>query len=161
MDDSNRDGARAYQVRVGPAIGDDRFSKLPAAEVALLNRDDEPGFFLDLRTPLATTESGGKSTFTVVLDRAPTAAVRLPLRSSDEGEGMVSPAELVFDPQSWSQPQTVTVTGADDQEEDGGQMYRVLTDPAVSEDPQYAGIDAEDLDARNADDELVRVAARS
>ena len=160
-DDSSKDGARPYSVRVGPPISqDERWARLPPAQVALVNRDDEAGFAFDARTPLSTSESGAKSTFTVVLNRAPSATVRLPLASSDAGEGVVTPAELVFEPQSWNQAQTVTVTGVDDPDRDGAQSYRVVTGVATSADPEYAGIDPDDLEARNADNEFERVAAQ-
>jgi hypothetical protein len=161
-DDTAVDGARAYQVRVGPAqSGDARYPALPSTLVSLVNRDDEPGFhFQQARAPLLTSETASKDTFTVVLTRAPTATVRLPLSSSDAGEGQVSPAELVFEPQSWNQAQTVTLTGVDDADGDGAQVYRVVTGAALSSDPQYAGLDPQDLEARNGDNDFERLAPR-
>ena len=53
----------------------------------------------------------------------------------------MSPGELVFEPGTWNQPQTVTVMGIDDDEQDGNQSYQVLTGAAVSDDADYAGID--------------------
>jgi hypothetical protein len=161
VDDAAADGARPYQVQVGPASSvDTRYSSLPASTVSLLNRDDEPGFYLSGRLPMVTSESGSKATFMVVLNRAPAATVRLPLSTSDAGEGTVAPAELVFEPQTWNQPQTVTVTGVDDQDRDGSQAYRVVTGAAVSADAAYGGLDPDDLDVRNADNEFERVTAQ-
>jgi hypothetical protein len=161
VDDASRDGARAFEVRVGPAASDDpRYAGFTGPAVSVLNRDDEPGFHLVAPATLATTERGGTATFTVVLNRAPAAAVRLPISSSDVGEGTVAPAELVFEPAAWNQPRTVTVTGVDDEEEDGNQPFRILLGAAVSADADYAGIDPGDLDARNGDNEFERVAAQ-
>jgi hypothetical protein len=161
VDDSRRDGARPYEVRVGPAVSDDiGWTGTPGDPVSVVNRDDEPGFTVVAREPLSTTEAGAQATFTVVLDRAPTAAVRLALASTDPGEGNVSPAEVVFEPQGWDQPRTVTVTGVDDLENDGTQRYRILIAAATSADPEYAGLDPDDLEARNGVDEIERVAAQ-
>ena len=162
VDDTRADGARTYQIRVGPASGGDaRYTVLPATGLALRNRDDELGFFVEPKQPpLQTTESGGVATFTVALNRAPAATVRLPLGSSDEGEATVSPAELVFSVESWQTPQVVTVTGIDDPDRDGDQAFRVMTGPATSADPAYAGVDPEDIEIGNRDDEIEPVVAQ-
>jgi hypothetical protein len=63
-------------------------------------------------TPVAgleTTEEGGAATFTVVLKSQPTAAVVIPIASSDPTEGAASPAAIAFTAANWSVPQTVTV----------------------------------------------------
>jgi hypothetical protein len=161
IDDSRTDGARAYQVLVGPASdGDERYQRLAATRVSLVNRDDEPGFFVTAATPLATAESGTQATFTVTLNRAPTATVQLPVTSSDPGEGTVSTPALVFEPQTWDLPRTIKVTGTDDPEQDGLQPYRILLGTSTSADAAYAGIDPDDLPARNIDDDFTRVASR-
>jgi hypothetical protein len=161
VDDSARDGHRSYGVTIGPSISQDsRYHGVSAAPVALVNRDDEPGFSFEGPALLLTSESGAGSSFKVVLNRAPSATVRLPLDSSDAGEGKVSPSELVFEPGAWNLPQTVTVSGIDDGERDGSQGYQVLTGAAVSEDAAYSGIDPPDLPVRNADNDYERVAAQ-
>jgi hypothetical protein len=161
VDDSDRDGSRSYIVAVGPSTSpDQRYTGLSAGPVALINRDDEPGFSFEGPAVLPTSESGTRSTFKVVLNRAPTETVRLSLSSSDQGEGTVSPAELVFEPDSWNQPQTVTVTGIDDEERDGSQSYQVVIGAAPSADSQYQGLDPADVPARNADNDFERVAAQ-
>ncbi|MGH8584010.1 MAG: FG-GAP repeat domain-containing protein, partial [Gammaproteobacteria bacterium] len=63
---------------------------------------------------LTTTEAGGTASFTVVLNTAPVADVTIPIASADASEGTVSPAALAFTPGGWNVPQTVTVTGVDD-----------------------------------------------
>ena len=52
-------------------------------------------------------------TFTVVLDAQPTSDVVIALTSSDTGEATIS-GSLTFTPANWDTPQTVTVTGVDD-----------------------------------------------
>ena len=104
----------------------------------------------------ATTEATGvgrTDSFTVALTSEPTADVRIAVSSSDTGEGRVSPASLTFTSRNWRTPQTVTVTGADDDIDDGDQRYTVVLAAAVSTDASYNGHDPADVSATNADDE--------
>lgn len=90
---------------------------------------------------LVTTETGGTATFSIVLARYPKADVTLALSSSDATEGAVFPTSLTFTQANWNRPRTVTVTGLDDGVVDGDQAYTIVTGPASSTDPAYAGID--------------------
>jgi hypothetical protein len=103
---------------------------------------------------LRTTEPGADASFTVVLDNPPAAAVTIPLSSSDPGEGTISPASLTFTPADWNVPQTVTVTGVDDSEDDGHVAYTILTGPASSGDLTFHGLDPADVSVINADNEV-------
>jgi predicted outer membrane repeat protein len=103
---------------------------------------------------LVTTEAGGTATFTVVLDRYPTADVVLSLSSSDIAEGSVAPASLTFTQDDWNRPRTVTVTGVDDGVVDGDQAYTIVIAPAGSADPAYAGIDPPDVSVVNEEGEI-------
>ena len=68
---------------------------------------------------LQTTETGFTASFTVVLTSQPTSDVTIPVSSSDSTEGTVSTAQLIFTPDNWNVPQTVTVTGQSDAIVDG------------------------------------------
>ena len=79
-----------------------------------------PGITLSTAGPLRLLETGS-TTYTVVLDAAPTADVRVIITPSsgglpngDIGAAGRSPTELTFTTSDWSQPQTVTVTGSDE-----------------------------------------------
>ncbi|HEX4406725.1 MAG TPA: hypothetical protein VH560_17925, partial [Polyangia bacterium] len=111
------------------------------------------GIVVTPTSPLVTTEAGGQATFQVVLASEPTAGVTLSLSSSRPTEGTVSPSSLAFDATDWDQPQTVTITGVEDEVGDGAQPYTIVTAPAVSVDPSYAGLDADDLPLTNLDDD--------
>ena len=102
---------------------------------------------------LETSEAGGQASFSIVLDSQPLADVTIPIPVSDPSEGAVSAAELVFTPDNWDKPQTVTVTGVDDDELDGDIPYIVAIGPAVSEDPTYDGLDAADVEVINLDND--------
>ena len=104
-----------------------------------------------------TTEAGGTSTFTVVLRTKPKSDVILPLSSSDALEGAVTPAQLVFTKENWEAPQTVTITGVDDEFVDGHSSYEVIFGATQSDDSNYAGLQAASIPAVNLDDEELGV----
>lgn len=112
-----------------------------------------PGIVVDPTTGLTTTEAGGMATFTVVLASEPLADVVIELSSSDTTEGTVAPAMLTFTAINWAAPQTVTLTGVDDDEADGSVMYNIVTAAAMSTDPAYSGLDADDVSVSNTDND--------
>ena len=112
-----------------------------------------PSVIVDPTFGLETTEAGGTDTFTVVLDTAPTADVTISLTSSDTTEGSVSPASLTFTSANWDIPQTVTVTGVDDGDDDDLAHYSVTTGAASSSDASYNGLTVADVAVANQDDE--------
>ncbi|VFQ46164.1 DUF1566 domain-containing protein [Desulfoluna butyratoxydans] len=65
------------------------------------------------------TENGGSATFHVALATVPNGDVIVDVTSSNEAEASVSPATLVFAPETWNEKKTVTVTGVPDSKEDG------------------------------------------
>ena len=102
---------------------------------------------------LVTTESGGSATFTMVLNAPPAADVTIGLSSSNTGEGTVFPASLTFTTTNWSVPQTVMVTGVDDQVDDGNVAYQIVTAAAISGDPNYNGLSVDDISVTNTNDD--------
>lgn len=112
-----------------------------------------PGVTVNPASNLQTTESGGTATFTVVLDTKPTADVTMAVSSSDLTEGAVSVSSLVFTPENWDLPQTVTVTGQDDAAMDGQIAYSVVLGTITSADTNYNGLNPADVSAFNSDNE--------
>jgi hypothetical protein len=143
----------------------------PFVEVFSAEYEDFPGSPVDVRFKLRavsailvhadvgmqTTEEGGSCSFTVVLGSQPTANVTVGLSSSDPSEAGVTPASLTFTSLDWNVPQTVTATGVDDLAADGDQFYSIVTSPASSLDPRYAGFDAPDVQVRSKDNEFYKI----
>ncbi|HVZ74605.1 MAG TPA: hypothetical protein VHJ20_19620 [Polyangia bacterium] len=111
------------------------------------------GVIVTPTSALVTSERGDFATFQVVLASQPTAPVAVGITSTRPTEGRPSPALVTFDATNWHTPQTVTVTGVDDAVGDGAQSYTIVTAPARSDDPLYAGVDGDDLPFTNLDDE--------
>jgi Ca2+-binding RTX toxin-like protein len=109
------------------------------------------GITVSPTTGLKTTESGDTDSFTVKLNSQPTANVTIGLSSSNTVEGTISPTSLTFTPSDWNQTQKVTVKGVDDKIVDGDKKYTIVTAPAVSTDPKYNNLNAEDVSVTNAE----------
>ena len=133
------------------AAGDPGYNGVNPPDVTGTVLDDDTAGITVTGGPLATDETGAMDSFDVVLDTEPTADVTVNLVSSDTTEA-VPTASLLFTSANWNTPQTVTVTGQDDDIDDGNVAYQINTQPAVSSDPAYSGIDAADVAGTNADD---------
>ncbi len=135
VDDPVADGIQPYTVTVSVSMAGADYSGALAAVVQLANEDDDTAGLSLSPASGPTSEAGGQATFTVRLTSQPTGTVLLDVASSDVTEGTVAPAQLTFTAATWSTPQTVTATGADDGVVDGTQAYAVsLTVAAASTD---------------------------
>jgi len=161
INDAVDDGDIVYRILTSPAVSlDPKYGGRDVADVAVTSIDnDTAGIVVAPGSTLVTSEAGGSATFTIVLISEPTAYVTIPLSSSNTAEGTVSPASVTFAPGNWSQPQTVTVTGVDETVADGDAGYTIILGAASSQDPQYGGRDADDLQATNIDNDVPGITA--
>ena len=105
---------------------------------------------------LFTTESSGTAQFTVVLSEKPTSAVTIPIGSNNTKEGTASVKKVVFTPQNWDQPQTVTVKGIDDKVTDGDKPFLIVLKPATG-DKLYARQNPDDVAFVNKDNDVPKI----
>ena len=98
------------------------------------------------------TEGGGTATFAVALLTRPSAAVTVAVTGLDATEGRVAPSVLTFATGNWGTARTVTVTGADDDIDDGDVSWQVRLDPS-SGDAGYAGLADAEVDVTTTDDD--------
>ena len=153
VDDQIDDGDVEYTIVTTASSADTKYDVLDPDDVTLINQDDDTaGITVSPTSGLTTSESGDQATFTIVLQSEPTAEVTIDLRSDDTSEGTPSLTSLAFTPDNWDTPQTITVTGVDDQIDDGNVFYTIITDPADSADANYDGRDSQDVSLMNADD---------
>jgi hypothetical protein len=155
QNDLVRDGNQDYTIVLGAATSaDTQYNNLNPDDVTATNIDDEtPDIVVTPVSGLETSETRTKATFTVRLSSPPTAPVTINLTSSDTSEGVVSPSSLTFTDANFNVPQTVTVTGVDDPEDDGDIAYSIVTAPANTTDADYNGLNAPDVTLINRDDE--------
>ena len=159
VDDSIDDGDQSYSIVLGTAESEDAlYSAIDAADVLVGNVDDDTaGITVNAGSDLITTEAGDVVSFTVALNSSPAQSVTIPITSSNSREGTVSVSQLIFSEENWNLPQTVSVTGVDDQIDDGDMSFVAITGSALSEDPNYKGVDAADVSITNADDDSASV----
>src|SRR6056297_1513779 len=132
---------------------DNNYNDIDIADVSVTNLDnDEAGVTVSPTSGLETTEDGGTATFNLVLDSEPTHNVEITINSNDESEGTVSPASITFTASNWDQPQNVTITGIDDDVEDGDQSY-LISMISSSTDNNYNDIDIADVSVTNLDND--------
>jgi hypothetical protein len=109
---------------------------------------------------LRTTEAGGVASFTLALSMQPKDTVVVPLSSSDTTEGTVAPAQLTFTKDNWNAPQTVMITGVDDELADGTVSYDVVIGALESSDVRFNGYDLDDLSVSNVDNDSAGVSVK-
>ena len=144
----------SYTILTAPATsGDSGYSGVNADDVSLDNTDDDDAGITVIAAPgLMTSESGSTAMFQIVLDSEPTADLTIGLSSSHPAEGTLSVGSVTFTPENWDIPQAVTVTGQDDNVDDGDVNYTVATVAATSGDDNYNNLDADDVSLINTDD---------
>jgi hypothetical protein len=116
VDDFVADGTQPYTIAIGPATSADQaYDGLNPADLTFDNTDnDVAGLVATPSSGLVTTEAGGTATFQLTLSSQPTQNVTVSVASGDASEGTASPAGVTFTTASWNVPQTVTVTGVND-----------------------------------------------
>jgi hypothetical protein len=132
-DDAVTDGNQPYVVRVGPATSTDPlYNTLSGTDVSLTNRDNDVAGIIVSATNLITSEDGATATFTIALASPPAGLVIIPIASTNQNEGTVTPTVVQFDSNTYATLQTITVTGVDDARmpvQDGDQVYSIVSDP--------------------------------
>lgn len=148
-------GAPGFEEQIKDAV-DDRLSALSEENVksAELDEDNMVSFknangivlftldLSELGTPASygnlvlsaeslTVEEGGTGAFTVSLDSAPSANQIVYLAVSDNTRLTVSPVTLTFTPENYAEPQTVTVSSAQDDDNADDSIIVTLTSKNV------------------------------
>ncbi len=154
VNDDAVDGDVAYSIITAAATSSDvNYAGLNAADVSVTNIDNDTAGITVSPISGITTEAGGTATFTVVLNTQPSADVTIGLSSNNTSEGTVLPTSLVFTNATWNSAQIVTVTGINDDVDDGDVAYSIITAPATSSDGSYSGLNAADVSVINIDDD--------
>lgn len=155
VDDDEIDGDQPYVIQAGPTQSEDPdYDGLNAPNVTIINRDnDSASVIVSPISGLVTTEYGDNDSCSVVLGTRPSHPVTIPLSSSDESEGTVSPDQLVFTSENWDVPQDVIVTGVDDSIVDGDQVFYVIVGKVISNDHNYDGYNPDNVEVTNIDND--------
>ena len=168
VDDNVDKGQNTYEFRVNVgATGGNVADRAIGFDVT--DNDDAAVVLSELASATSpretVTEGGGTATFNVALSTKPSAAVTVAVSSGDAGECRVSTAgsttpaaskTLTFSATNWSTAQTVTLTGQDDDVDDGDVDCTITANAASANDAVYnSNTEVPDVTftARNTDDD--------
>ena len=112
-----------------------------------------PGINVSPSTGLVINEGESTTSFEITLGSKPTDYVSLEIESQDTSEGVVNRTTVVFDPIDWDTVMIIEITGVDDDSVDGDIEFTIMIAPAVSDDPDYSGIDPQDVTVKNVDND--------
>ena len=104
-------------------------------------------------TDLTVEEDAGSSTYTVVLESQPTADVTVAPSVSGDADVTVAPSTLTFAEDNWDQPQTVTVSAAQDADADDSSA--TITHAVSGGD--YGSETADDVEVTVTDNDVVAI----
>ncbi|TAJ12651.1 choice-of-anchor D domain-containing protein [Marinilabiliaceae bacterium JC017] len=126
VNDDLADGSQSTDITISvdAANSQDEFDDLEDKTVRITTTDDDANFTLS-KNIASVAESGTTDAFTAVLNAQPLSNVVLSVVSEDENEATVNQAFLTFTPTNWNNPQTITVTGVDENVDDGNQTISI------------------------------------
>jgi surface protein len=158
VNDEVQDGDISYQIIIGTSISTDvNYSDIDKADVTIINDDDDTANIIVSSVTGSTTETGATASFTMVLTSEPTTYVTIPVSSSDTTEGTVSTSNVIFTTTNWNTVKTITVTGVNDEVQDGDISYNIVLGASISLDPDYNAIDKADLSLVNQDNDVANI----
>ena len=106
-----------------------------------------------------TAYDGGWAYFDISLSHKPTHPVEIYIESDNPHEGIVSKelygdedrhwdkktGRIIIQPEDWKHGETIGIIGTNKNVINGKQDYHIVTSPAVSDDPHFDGVNAEDV----------------
>ena len=126
--------------------------------------DDTAGVTVITGSAMLVSESGTSSSFEIVLNSEPAAAVTIPVSVGDAAEATITvpplgaSGSISFDSGNWNNAQTVTITGLDDDVADGNKVFTIDLGPASSVgDFNYDGIVIPGVNFTNVDDDIIGI----
>ncbi|MEN8825542.1 MAG: gliding motility-associated C-terminal domain-containing protein, partial [Wenyingzhuangia sp.] len=157
VDDNIIDGRRSVViVTANPNSPDATYNALTAtsiADVTLYNNDNDNAGLV-INPPSQVSENASNSSLMVSLQTSIAATTTVFISVADTSEFSISTTQLLFGPSNWNIPQSVIVTGVDDNLLDGdiSSSLIVMTDPANC-DTYYCGLAAVFVPVTNLDND--------
>ena len=158
--DSSADGDQTVSITASvndPATADTVYQGLADQNFNVTVTNIDSAFFTVSETGGSTVvaETGSTDTFEVRLGTLPSADVVIDLSSADPNEVALSADNLTFSTGNWSTAQTVTVTGIDDNIQDGDQ-FTVITvgiNDSNTTDPTYTALPDQTFNVTTSDND--------
>ena len=164
LNDDIADGVQSSTVQFGtPSSTDAMYSSLSLVGYNFIvqTSDDDAADFTFVRISGTETaedsQANSEVVFEVGITSEPTAMLVFPLSVGDDTEAVVSPSQLTFTSLNWRSKQTLTVTGKDDQIDDGDVSYSVIVGKPTTTDVVYNSLSNKVIGLRNIDDDSAYV----
>ena len=108
-------------------------------------------FIIESDDSTLVTEGGNSDTYQVLLNSQPTANVTINLQPDNQSS--VNQNTLIFTPQNWSVPQTVTVNAVDDNSAESFSHGSAIAHTISTTDPAYSNINVPNLNLQVIDND--------
>ncbi|MBT9559074.1 MAG: hypothetical protein IV100_23785, partial [Myxococcales bacterium] len=159
VNDDVQDGDASTEITFLVSSSDPVYDAFPLDPISVTTQDDDIANVFADAGPLAVSEDGvTTATFTVVLESEPESDVTVTVTSSDTTEVTGSPTTLTFTAADWNVAQTVTLTGVDDDVDDGDASTEI-TFLVSSSDPVYDAFPLDPISVTTQDDDIANVFA--
>ena len=157
VDDNIIDGRRSVLLVTGnPSSTDLPYNGLTAANIADVNlyNEDNDNAGLTINPPSPVSENASTSLMMVSLQTSIAATTTILISLTDTTELSISTTQLSFTPSNWNTPQSVEITGLDDNLIDGDILSSlILTVDAINCDSFYCSLTAEVVSVLNFDND--------
>ena len=159
-DDAAVTGVSVRSLPLQITSADSDYLALGVQEVQMVVTDNDAAGVVLGADSIALSEGGATASYQVRLSQRPTANVTIQMNGA--GRLTFAPAQLLFTPDNWATPQTVTVTALDDQEAETTPTLTVsIRHLAVSADSAYDEIGIGTVDAVIADNDVAGLVANA
>ncbi|MBE7383664.1 MAG: S8 family serine peptidase [Leptolyngbya sp. SIO1E4] len=162
VEDTDDEGLHTSQISYTISSDDAQYSGLAVSttQVEVADNDGPPGVnIVETGTATVVSEGGGTDTYSISLNKAPTADVEITVSLDEQltfDTASSSSRTLTFTPDNWEVPQIVTVAARDDAQAEGnhtGSISHVVS----SSDSDYDGLAIADLSVNITDNDTAGV----
>lgn len=131
------------------------YAALPAKTLTVgVVNNDTAGIVIEAFEPFIISEPESTQNFTIKLNSMPANGESVTIDLSTSNNECSVPASVTINNSDWQLGQIVTVTAIDDTTTDGEQTCIVQTASATSDDPNYMGINPDDLTVTVQDNDI-------
>lgn len=137
LDDADGNGVYEVIVQISDLVG---YTVTQTLNITAL----EVPYGIEFTEVEANPSEGEAGSYTAVLTSAPTAAVTIPISSTNGSVSNLDPSTLTFTPENWNVPQTITINTVNNDSADGDLEILITTGKPSSDDPNYNDLNAAD-----------------
>ncbi|MBT6435376.1 MAG: hypothetical protein HOK28_19930 [Deltaproteobacteria bacterium] len=158
QNDNMADGSQPFSITLSFSSSDDDYAALANEILPGTNVDDDvAGVSVSPITGLAVSESGTSASFSVVLNTEPSHNVNIPIVSGNTNKAVVDDNSLRFKPSNWSTPQTVNITGIDNDIDDDDELVTIALGSANSADSEYSNMNVDSVEVTVTNDDIAGI----